>query len=77
MNEEAFAEWSENPVTEYFLKYLDDSIKYEAELLTDLIKGGGIVERDEQVRISTICATLTDIRDIEYAEIETFYDEKE
>jgi len=77
MKEEDFTEWLDNPVTEGFFKYLEDLVKQESTLVGSIIAGGGVIEHDEQVRISESCATLTSIRDIEYTEIESFYEEKE
>jgi hypothetical protein len=76
MDEEMFKEWLDNPVTEVFFKYLGDLVKQESALAGSIIAGGGVIERDEQVRISESCATLTSIRDIEYSEIESFYSEE-
>jgi len=73
MNEERYQEWLENPVTEYFLKYLTDSSKEESELLADMIISGGIVGELEQKRISTTCATLISISEIDFEEIDEFY----
>jgi len=73
VNPEAWAEWVESPVTEYFFKYLADSAKEESELLAEMILSGGIVGDIEQKRISTTCATLISISEIELQEIDDFY----
>jgi len=72
MNQEAWNEWLESPVTEYFLKYLRDSAKEESELLAEMIIQGGIIGEMEQKRISATCATLISIADIELEEIDDF-----
>ena len=77
MDKEMYQEWLENPATEYFFKYLKDSAKEESEMVADVILEGGYLEKEEQIRISSICATLIRISDIEYDEIESFYNEKE
>ena len=77
MLKEEFQEWLESPVADYFFKYLTDSAKEESDLLSGIIIGGGIVGEMEQKRIATTCATLISIADIEFEEIEDFYNEKE
>jgi len=62
--------------TEIFIKYLIDSAKEESELLADRIVNGGIVEVDEQIRISTECLTLMRISDISIEEIDEFYQDR-
>lgn len=74
MEASEFKEWLENPVTQYFLKYLEDSAKEEAEGLKDTILSGSIPEIDTQMRVVTICATLNGIAHIDHQEIETFYE---
>ena len=71
-----FNEWLESPITEIFLKYLKDSAKEEAELITERIINGGQVSQEEQIRISTTCITLESISEITLEEIEEFYQEK-
>lgn len=73
MNQEAWDEWMESPITKKFLKYLVDSANEEAELLKGMIISGGIVGDLEQKRISTICATLISISEIDCSEIDQFY----
>jgi len=63
----------ESPVTEYFFKYLTDSAKEESELLAETILSGGIVGEMEQKRISTTCATLISISEIDLQEVDDFY----
>lgn len=66
-------EWLESPTTKYFLKYLVDSANEEAEMLKDTIIAGGIIGDIEQKHISTICATLISISEIDYPEVREFY----
>lgn len=73
---EKFSEWLEHPVTEIFIRYLKDSAKEEAELLTELILNGGTVNEKEQIRISTTCLMLNEISDITLEEINEYYEEK-
>lgn len=75
--EEDFKEWLENPVTEYFRKYLKDSAREEAELLAEDILQGVVIENSAQIKISTICSTLNRISEIDYEEIDTFYKKEE
>ncbi len=71
-----FTEWLEHPVTEVFLRYLKDSAKEEADLITDLIMNGGNVNEQDQIRVSTTCLLLNQISEIEIDEINEFYEEK-
>ena len=73
---EMFKEWLDNPISELFFKYLKDSAKDDARLVGETIYSGGMIEKEEQIRISTTCATLIRISDIDYDEIESFYEEK-
>ena len=73
INPEQFSEWLEDPATLIVLKYLKDSATSEVELLTEGIKGGAILSEGEQIRVSTIIATLERISEIELEEIEEFY----
>lgn len=76
MNEEAFKEWLENPATEYFFKYLKDSIKEESELVAEAIANGGLISEEDQIRIATTCVTLQRISEIDLEEILEFYTEE-
>jgi len=73
MDKDSFAEWLENPVTEYFIKYLKNSAKEEATFIADAILNGDIVPLDDQIRVSTLSMTLTQISEISFQEIESFY----
>lgn len=77
MNEDEWKEWRENPITNYFFKYLKNESRAEAVMLADIIQNGNILSESEQIQISTECATLIRIADIEYDDIESFYNEKE
>ena len=77
MNQETYQDWLENPATEYFFKYLKDESKEEARLLAEIIMGGNILSDEEQIRVAAECATLIRISELEYTDIEIFYQEKE
>lgn len=73
MTEALLKEWLENPVSEYFFKYLEDSIKEESEIVKETIMNGGIISEQEQIQKATICATLQRMIDITFEEIDEFY----
>lgn len=73
MDKDRFAEWLENPVTEYFIKYLKDSAKEESGLVADAIMNGDVVPVDDQIRVATLGMTLIQISEIDFQEIDTFY----
>lgn len=73
MNLEIFEEWLEDPTTEYFMKYLKDSIKEESELVTETIANNGVLSENEQIRIGMTCVTLDRISEIDFEEIDNFY----
>lgn len=75
MTQDQWKEWKESPATEYFLKYLKDSVKEESSIVAETIASGGTLDVEEQIRIATICETLNRIADIELEEIEEFYEE--
>jgi hypothetical protein len=68
-----FKDWLDDPVTQYFIKYLKDSAKFESTILADMIVGGDIVPLDDQLRISTLAITLNQISEITFEEIDSFY----
>lgn len=76
MNSQQFQEWLENPVTEIFLKYLKDSAKDEAQLVSESILNGSVFDLNEQIKVSTLCITLTEISEITFEEIDDFYEER-
>jgi len=76
MNSQQFQEWLENPATEIFLKYLKDSAKDEAQLVSDTILNGSVFDVNEQIKISTVCITLNEISEITFEEIDDFYQER-
>lgn len=73
LTQDQWSEWKESPVTEIFLKYLKDSAKEEAELITSTVVEGGILTESEQVRSSSICVTLNRIAEIDLDEVIDFY----
>lgn len=73
MHKAEFDEWLEDPATKYFLRYLKDSAKEESNILADMILGGNIVPLDDQIRISTLAVTLTQISDVSFDEVDGFY----
>jgi len=68
-----FKDWLDDPTTQYFIKYLKDSAKFEATILADMIMGGDIAPLDDQIRISTLAITLIQISEVSFDEIESFY----
>lgn len=76
-SEEDFNEWYNAAPAEYFKKYLKDSAREMVDITANTIAGGGILNESEQVQVAVECATLTRIREIEYAEIVEFYREDE
>lgn len=76
MTEDQLREWREQEASEYFFKYLTDQAKSTATLLAERIMDGGIVPEEEQIRIATECSTLVSVTEIEFEEIETFYQEE-
>ena len=70
---EDFLEWQSHPVTEIFLKYLKDSAEEESSALAVSILNGAVYSEKEQTHVATLCVALTNIAEIEYAEIEDFY----
>lgn len=77
MNKETFQEWMENEVTQWVMHYLTDSAKEEREIISEAIFNGAIIPENEQISKSAICATLIRISELEFEEIEEFYNEKE
>lgn len=75
MNEIDFKEWLENPVTEYFKKYLNDYALKEAQKVAADILGGEILTDITQAKTIGECAGYNDISKIDLETIETFYDE--
>lgn len=75
IEKEDFEDWLENPVTQYFKKYLSDSAKEEETLASASIVTGAILSEREQIRISTTYAVLDSIGDITLEEIQDFYKE--
>jgi len=73
MDKDEFADWLENPVTEYFVKYLIDSGKEESKMVADAILNGDIIPLDDQIRIATMSMMFTRIAEINLEEIEGFY----
>lgn len=73
MTEEDFSDWLDNPVTQYVIKYLKDSVKESSSILAESIINGGVETEAEQVRVGTLCVTLTQISEITLQEIEDFY----
>ena len=73
IDQEEFQEWRKSAMTEQFMKYLEDSIKEEAEILVETISNGGVVEEKEQIRVSSMCLTMRRIIEIDSDEIEDFY----
>ena len=76
IEKEDFEDWLENPVTQYFKKYLLDSAKEEEILASASIVTGAILSEREQVRISTTFSVLESISEITLEEIEDYYEEK-
>jgi len=73
MDKASFDDWLENPVTEYFRKYLIDSAKEESKMVADAILSGEIIPLDDQIRVSTMSMMFTRIAEIDLEEIESFY----
>jgi len=69
-----FDEWLEDPTTKYVFKYLNDSAKEESKIVADMILGGDIVPLDDQLRISTLAMTLTQIAQVSFEEVDGFYE---
>lgn len=76
MEKKDLQEWLENPVTKYFLEYLKDSAEDEAKPIVNDILSGIIVEPMEQMRAATTCAILIRMSEIDYEEIEGFYEDR-
>lgn len=76
IEKEDFEDWLDNPVTQYFKKYLLDSAKEEEALASASIVTGAILSEREQVRISTTFSVLEGIGEINLEEIQEFYEEK-
>lgn len=76
ITQEQFEEWLESPITEQFRKYLLDSAKEEEGLVVEAITTGAILDEKEQSRISTMIYTLTRIAELDFEEIEEFYDKE-
>lgn len=77
MKEESLQEWLENPVTEYFFKYLQDQIKDTSTLLAERISNGGVVPIEEQIELATECLTMKRVTEVTYEEINEYYLDKE
>ncbi len=75
--EEAFKDWIGNPVTEFVIKYLNDSIKEASEMMADEIANGSIINEKDMIRTATMCITLKRIAELDYTEIEDFYTKDE
>jgi len=73
MRHEIFKDWLELPTTQYFFKYLKDSIKEESEIVAELICNGGSMTEEEMKDKAMLCVTMKHIAEIEFEEIETFY----
>jgi len=74
MDKDSFKLWQDDPVTEYFIKYLKDSAKAEAKFVADAIMAGETVPLDDQIRISTMSMMFSRIAEIDREEIEGFYE---
>lgn len=74
MDKADFEEWLESPATEYFRKYLIDSGKEESKMVADAILNGEVIPLDDQIRISTMSMMFTRIAEIDFDEIESFYE---
>lgn len=73
MDKDSYAQWLDDPVTRYFIKYLKDSAKFESTFVAESIIGGEVIPLDDQIRISTLSQTLNQISEIGFDEIESFY----
>ncbi len=73
MDKDSFAQWLDDPVTEFFFKYLKDSAKFESTFIAEAIVSGEVVPLDDQIKISTLSMTLNQISEIGLEEIESFY----
>lgn len=74
MDKADFDEWLESPATEHFRKYLIDSGKEESKMVADAILNGEVIPLDDQIRISTMSMMFTRIAEIDFDEIESFYE---
>ncbi len=73
MDKDSFSQWLDDPVTEFFFKYLKDSAKLESTFIADSIVSGEVIPLDDQIRVSTLSITLIQISEIGLEEIESFY----
>lgn len=76
ISKEQFEEWLEDPVTEYVMGYLKDSIKEEKENAGENVVSGSLYSENEQIMIATQCVTLQHIIDITLDEIKGYYDDR-
>lgn len=76
MDKEKFETWKDSETTREFREYLKDSAIQEVEILSDAIASGAIISETEQTRTSAIIMTLRRILDIDFEEIEDFYNER-
>jgi len=73
MKKEDFDEWLENPITEEVFQYWRDSAIGEAEHLRDQLIDGVLLTYIEQAKIATVHATLERITEIDFEDVDTFY----
>jgi len=76
MNKSEWDDWWATPAAEYLKKYLLDSAKEQSSLLVNLIVGGTVIDEKEQIQTAITCATLISIADIEFREIDGYYEEE-
>jgi len=73
MRPEIFKDWLELPTTQYFFKYLEDSVKEESELVAETVCNGGHMTEEEMRVKATICLTMKQISEINFEEIDEYY----
>ena len=74
---EEWKEWSQEKVTKLFLEYLKDFREELVKEWSDLFESEGIISENKEfiVRESGKCEMLRDISDVNFEDIESFYEE--
>jgi hypothetical protein len=73
MTKDDIDDWLNDPVTQYVFNYWSDIAAAEVEGLKDQIIAGSILTPLEQAQRSAINMALTEVREVSFEEIDSFY----
>jgi len=77
VSREMFDEWQENPSTQLLKAHLEDFRATVAEGHSHAIENGVVPDHDQQIFDAGKCTMLSDIAQITFDDIESFYREDE